>query len=70
MGCIIISNVLNLCLLFSFNDIPFSTNKKFLVINLESMKSFPESTRRIKLESIRRKFDKMFRFINNSPICH
>ena len=28
MGCIVTGNVLSLCLLFSFNDIPFSTKKK------------------------------------------
>ena len=28
MGCIVTGNVLSLCLLFSFNDIPFSTQKK------------------------------------------
>ena len=44
-------------------------NCQFLVVNLEFTRGFPKSTRRIKLESIRRKFDKTSVFIDNSLIC-
>ena len=45
-------------------------NYQFLVVNLESTKGFPKSTRKIKLESTRRKFDKTSVFIDKNLICH